>query len=151
MPMTIAIHEAAHAVVASALGFRDVHVTRHDGCHATGFSAPEEPTPNEHFMLAAVSLAGGLAECEHLGCDTPEGALEDLQLAVESIAAYLCLDEVPPEGSNPEMTHALTQAAELSGDIVVSRWEAVRRLAEALTRHEELSSEQVATLLRDPE
>jgi hypothetical protein len=124
----IAIHEAGHAVVAHALGIRGLALVPRVGGFACEMQVPEELGPLEHWTMAVVSLAGGAAEV-HDGGQPDDGALEDLNLAVGHLAAWLGLDAVPPAGSGVIEWHLRT-AGGLASMIVEARWTDVVALAD---------------------
>lgn len=147
------IHEAGHAVVAHALGWRVVNIEPDGDGYRTGFEVPEQPTPTEHFMLAAASMAGGAAQ-QQAGVepDGDEGCAEDLDLAIGSVLAYLgedpeafafCGADRLPDRIDP----ALRLAGALALDLVKARWSAVERIAAALRETARLGADTLQRLL----
>lgn len=89
MTFEIAIHEAGHAAVAHALGFRVIAVRQdHDGIFSCVIEQSEEPDDLEHWSLAIVALAGGAAERRLLGIAIP-GDATDRQAAARHVLAWL--------------------------------------------------------------
>lgn len=119
--------------------------TRAEG-PSTGFTAPVEPTSHEHFLLAAVSLAGG---CAQMAANVPpdEGCMDDLNQAARHIASMLGFADVPPPSSGL-LDVEMQRANALAADIADIRWSSVKVLAALLVERDELSVEQVTACLR---
>ena len=118
----IAIHEAGHAVVAHALGFDVVCIEDHEDGPRCGFLIPGEPSEMEHFLLAAVSLAGGQAESMDGG--TPDfGSMQDLDEAAGHAEEFAGAD-----GIDATMLRAVTLAA----NILRGQWKTVESIVQRI-------------------
>jgi hypothetical protein len=129
-----ALHEAAHAVVADALGF-EVHSIRmtEDGPNVD-HPGPDVPTEFERYMLAAVCYAGGCAEQQLTG-DPPSSTVQsDLR------QAHALLD-------GTDYGHA--RVARLAQSLVWARWGAIRSLAGTLLERKEADAEDVRTAVAE--
>ena len=119
MTRAIAIHEAGHAVVAHALGFDVVCIEDHIDGPRCGFLSPEEPSEMEHFLLAAVSLAGGQAEGMD-GGEPDSGSMQDLDMAAGHAEAFAGADGLDA---------ALLRAVTLAANILRGQWGVVESIA----------------------
>ena len=158
----ISVHEAGHVVVADALGFTPQCVKHVEGGLGVGFEAPDKPTPHEFFGMAAIALAGGLAQ-DRDGSTPDCGCFEDLNFAADHVIDYLARD-LPPfrvrvlqwlglrpyeEWAAQEVVDATMQrAASLAQSILSDRWEVVIAVADLIDAHDgELDEQQLAGVL----
>jgi hypothetical protein len=129
----VAIHEAGHAVVADALGFRVILINACERGYHTGFlHATASRGAEQQFALATVSLAGGAAELR-LGRRVPgDGNGPDILDAEKHARAYL---RHTARRRTDTIAVTMRRAGWLAQSIVNDRWSAIRALAAHLVEH----------------
>ena len=134
VPMWMAVHEAGHAVVADALGFRVLGTTS----TADAFSVQAYGNGGP-FIDAVVAMAGAVAQ-ERFGEPRGCGSHEDFAAAAHAVVDYV------GKHATKEQIYATIAAAEaLADDIIAARWDAVIAIASAIhEKHEQDASEMEA-------
>jgi ATP-dependent Zn protease len=123
------VHEAAHAVVAMALGCAVKGITCPDLDKLGRTQATAAQKKSEHELLV-INLAGAIAEDRFSGPPT-KGATTDIANAEERV------------GNSAEYRRAMADATML----VKSRWAVIKRLADELKDQPTLEGEQLTGAL----
>lgn len=144
LPLFVATHESAHAVVGSVLGFAVVGMKF--GQHACGLTWDGRPVLAETLFAAPapdclyhrgrVTLLAGRAAEQRLDPDQPSGADLDLCRVHEGLRRCYGLSD-----------RALIECANRQArDLVATHWPAIVRLADLLIRRGELGIDLEAVL-----
>lgn len=142
----IAIHEAGHAAVADALGFRVLSVAMKDGQLQCAIVAEEDSSsPMEQFLLATFSLAGGCAA--HRGRFNEEYDFHE-SMKIDLDAAYKSC-EVYAGAMKERFDEAINRATWLAQSIVNDRWKAIEKLADHIEQNGAATEEDIKKILRE--
>lgn len=134
----VALHEAGHAVVADALGFKVTTIEPTEHGYRMGFDAPEDPSGTDHFLMAVVT-AGGVMAQQLAGHEQDQGCIDDLNHAIRSIVAYLGYDE-PPVQKPQGLDAAIDRVGGLARAIIRDAWPRVLELARWIDERKRLDA-----------
>ncbi len=134
-PLTDAIHEAAHAVVVLALGgtVRGVDIEHEDG--RAGLTRYVHS--GSLVEQIAIGISGTIAEWEHRrrrGLKINGGAIQDV-----AEIHVLLKKHLGPNCPHRDQVPQYIEGERLAKDIVGKHWGAVKRIAERLVTHTEVS------------
>jgi hypothetical protein len=133
--MWMAVHEAGHAVVADALGFRVLGTT--SNAYAISVQTYGAGSP---YIDVVVAMAGAVAQ-ERFGEPRGPGSQDDFDLAAEAAADYL------GKRATKEQLFATIEAAEyLADDILAARWDAVLAIASEIFEKNEMTASEMDVL-----
>jgi hypothetical protein len=144
-------HEAAHAVVAHALGCAVEKVTVVESERAGGYTRVSFPVPRpdlagQHFILMSVFLAGRDVDTINAFHDT--GAQSDMERLVQSAAAILSTGQRPAGYDGPLTLDGLILAAtERTRSILAEQDQAVEAITAALTDRRTILGSELRNLM----
>lgn len=133
--MWMAVHEAGHAVVADALGFRVLGTSSNADAinvHTFGASSP--------YIDVVVAVAGAVAQ-ERFGERRGPGSQDDLDIAAEAAADY-----VGEDATDAQIDATIEAAEYLADDILAARWDAVLAIASAIFEKNEMTASEMEAL-----
>ncbi len=141
--MATAYHEAAHAVLALALGFELVRVSLGEDLTGEAEYVLQGPT---HEALV-VQVAGEIAGCRYRDDDRPRGGTHDVLTAAEIAEALVAQEGYGAAVPGLRIQKLLELANGDARRLVEENWLAIIRVAEALSLQGSLDAGQVRGLV----